>query len=159
MAGFAVMVRVLGVVVVAELTASQFPVDEAVAEKVIEFVSVLFKLMLWVKSVADPGCAVKLTLLALKLNSVVALTTSVTGIVCGVALPEDVTETAPVYVPAVNPAPFMLTVTLDGVVPEFGVTLNQPAPSVVVVVAVNPTAPLALLSVITWPGGACCPIS
>lgn len=55
----------------------------------------------------------------------------VTGIFCGLSLaPGAVTAIVPLYVPAVRPAPFALTLSIAGVVPLSGDTASQFGPEV-----------------------------
>ncbi len=81
------MVRVDGVVVVGEVAVSQFPVLAATVVKVMELESVLCTVRFCDTGAEEPVGAVRLTPLALRLNSVVLLTKRLTGIVCGALLP------------------------------------------------------------------------
>jgi hypothetical protein len=99
-AGFAVILRFVGVVPLFELTSSQFDptLVFATTENGIAVPSVLVTARFWNEEPLDPIVSVKVAALGLSTNSAVLLTTSVTGIVCGVlvAPPLGVIEIVPV---------------------------------------------------------------
>lgn len=82
------------------------------------------------------------------------VTVSVTGTVALAAVePKAVSVIVPVYVPAVSPLPFAVTVTVAGVVPELGVTVSQVAELVAVKIVLPPPE----LTVSACPAGAAAP--
>jgi hypothetical protein len=70
---------------------------------------------------------------------------NVMGMVCELAAPGDEITICPVYVPACNPVPFTLTVSVAGVVmPLEGLTNSQFEPWLTLAMAVNVIAPAEL---------------